>query len=67
MLLDGQVWKNGSKIAQINVENEIFKAAIFKINKEKLLFLKIVDLKDEQILFEMGFKPTEHVLVTKEK
>jgi hypothetical protein len=67
MLSNGQIWKNGSKIAQVNFEDEIYKAVIFKIAKEKLLFSKIIDVKNEDILFDMGFKPTEHVLVARGK
>jgi hypothetical protein len=67
MLSKGQVWKNGCKIAQINIEDEIFKAVIFSINKEKLIFSNIIDVDNEQLLLKMGFKPTEHVLVAKEK
>ena len=67
MLSDGQIWKNGTRIAQINMDNEAFKAVVFKTCEEKLVFSNIIDVEDTQILFDMGFKPTEHVLVAKDK
>ena len=68
MLIEGQIWKNGSRIAQISIEKEIFKAIIFKMEKRRLSFSEIIDIENEQILSEKGFKPTlSHVLVAKDR
>jgi hypothetical protein len=66
-LSDGQIWKNGCKIAQIDIKDEISKAVIFNMCKDKLTFSKIMDLEDTQVLLDMGFKPTKQALVAKAK
>jgi hypothetical protein len=63
MIYENSVWKNGSRIAQISNE----KAVIFKIRKNGLVFSELIELKNQDILFEKGFKPSSNVLVVREK
>jgi hypothetical protein len=64
MLKDGQVWRNGTKLAQvIHPQDAQFKAAVFAIIGNNLQFSIVIDDPDETYFLDHGFKLSDEVFV----
>jgi hypothetical protein len=63
MLRDGQVWRNGTKLAQVHQTDAQIKAAVFAIIENNLQFSVILDDPDENYFSDHGFHLTDEVFV----
>lgn len=56
---DGEIWKNGRKIAQIFKENKKNKAVVFKFSRENIKFLNILSEDILEYFKDNGFIKTK--------